>query len=279
MLNSLSKRLTLANVALTLALVFAMTGGAYAAKKYLITSTKQISPSVLKSLQGKTGKTGPAGAQGPAGPAGSQGPAGKDGANGAAGKEGSAGAKGATGPSGPKGATGATGEPWTAGGTLPSKQTETGTWGYTVGAFGAKAENVHIPISFPIPLAAALGESGVHLIAPSGKELVVTEPEEFDEELTPTKCGSALTPAGSVEKPAATPGNLCVYISKFSGSLIEQFGTGSNFIVDPSQTCVGYKCLTQEGGPGGGASPTGAVLQVIYGEETYGYGTWAVTAP
>ena len=40
MLKAICKRMTYANVALTLALVFAMTGGAYAAKKYLITSTK-----------------------------------------------------------------------------------------------------------------------------------------------------------------------------------------------------------------------------------------------
>ncbi len=66
-------RVSPTTVIATLALVFAMTGGAYAAKKYLITSTKQISPSVLKALQGKAGPAGAAGAQGPAGPAGSGG--------------------------------------------------------------------------------------------------------------------------------------------------------------------------------------------------------------
>ena len=65
------------SVIATLALVFAMTGGAYAAKKYLITSTKQISPSVLKALQGKAGPAGAAGAAGAQGPAGPAGPAGK----------------------------------------------------------------------------------------------------------------------------------------------------------------------------------------------------------
>jgi hypothetical protein len=137
---------------------------------------------------------------------------------------------------------------------------------------------MHIPISFPIPLAAALGENGVHLIGASGKELIAKE-EEPTEELTPTKCGSALTPAGSVEKPAAAPGNLCVYVEKFSDASIEQFRIGSNFIVDPSQTCVLFKCLPENGGPGAGASPAGAVLQILGGGEAYGYGTWAVTAP
>jgi hypothetical protein len=88
MFSSIRKRLTWANVAMTLALVFAMTGGAYAAKKYLITNTKQISPKVLKQLQGKTGPAGPAGAQGPAGPQGPAGANGKDGAPGANGKDG-----------------------------------------------------------------------------------------------------------------------------------------------------------------------------------------------
>ena len=56
------RRLSYANVTATLALVFAMSGGAMAANHYLITSTKQINPKVLKKLTGKTGKTGATGA-------------------------------------------------------------------------------------------------------------------------------------------------------------------------------------------------------------------------
>ena len=52
------KHLTYANVAATLALVFAMSGGALAAKHYLINSTKQINPKVLKKLRGAKGTTG-----------------------------------------------------------------------------------------------------------------------------------------------------------------------------------------------------------------------------
>jgi hypothetical protein len=62
----------------TFALVFAMSGGALAAHHYLITSTKQIKPSVLKSLKGNTGKTGNTGAPGAQGPAGKEGSPGKD---------------------------------------------------------------------------------------------------------------------------------------------------------------------------------------------------------
>jgi hypothetical protein len=49
------KRITYANVAATLALVFSMSGGALAATHYLINSTKQISPKVLKKLKGPRG--------------------------------------------------------------------------------------------------------------------------------------------------------------------------------------------------------------------------------
>ena len=73
------------NVAATLALVFAMSGGALAANHYLINSTKQINPKVLKKLKGNAGKTG------------------KTGKTGATGKEGAAGKLGAVGPGGPQG--------------------------------------------------------------------------------------------------------------------------------------------------------------------------------
>ncbi len=86
-----SRRLSYANVTATLALVFSMSGGALAAKHYLINSTNQISPKVLKKLTGKTGKTGAAGAAGNTGAAGA---AGKNGAAGAAGKNGASGTNG-----------------------------------------------------------------------------------------------------------------------------------------------------------------------------------------
>jgi hypothetical protein len=69
-------RLSYANVVATLALVFSMSGGAFAAQHYLITKVSQISPSVRAQLRGDTGRAGPRGLQGTGGPAGPQGPAG-----------------------------------------------------------------------------------------------------------------------------------------------------------------------------------------------------------
>jgi hypothetical protein len=73
------RHLTYANIAATLALVFAMTGGAIAAKHYLINSTSQINPKVLKKLHGAKGATGEKGANGAPGAPGKQGVEGKQG--------------------------------------------------------------------------------------------------------------------------------------------------------------------------------------------------------
>ncbi len=84
----MSRHLSYANVVATFALVFAMSGGALAANHYLLNSSKQVSPSLLKKLKGKTGAIGipgKVGATGSAGAAGPQGPAGKEGPAGAAG--------------------------------------------------------------------------------------------------------------------------------------------------------------------------------------------------
>ncbi|HEY7891799.1 MAG TPA: hypothetical protein VIC05_06270 [Solirubrobacteraceae bacterium] len=94
MIELIRKRLTYANVAMTLALVFAMSGGAYAAKHYVITSTKQIKPSVVKELKGKSGLVGLEGKQGPAGPQGPKGDKGDKGPQGPEGKEGKEGTNG-----------------------------------------------------------------------------------------------------------------------------------------------------------------------------------------
>jgi hypothetical protein len=71
-----------------IALFVAMGGSAIAASHYLITSTKQISPKVLKKLRGNIGPPGANGLQGKEGPQGKEGTLGKEGTQG---KEGSAG--------------------------------------------------------------------------------------------------------------------------------------------------------------------------------------------
>ena len=126
------KRITYANVAATLALVLSMSGGAMAATHYLINSTKQINPKVLKKLKGATGPSGLSGALGPVGATGATGPAG------AAGKEGKEGPKGQAGPLTT---------------TLPSGETLRGT--FAGRAFGKATQNMQIPISFGLQLSAA----------------------------------------------------------------------------------------------------------------------------
>jgi hypothetical protein len=253
-------RITPSTLIATLALLFAMSGGAYAASKYLITSTKQISPKVLKSLKGANGKNGAAGPAGTAGAAGAgtagaAGPQGPAGPGGAAGAKGETGAPGAPGKDGKNGTTGFTA-------TLPAKATETGAW-----SFGpVTGEAPHVPIaSFAIPLAAPLGGTGcgenppastchVHFINVAGEE-------EFGlgEHIKASVVGACL---GTVAEPTATSGNLCVY----AGFLLRA-ETANIAILKP------------EGGPEPeGAGRTGAIQEFILGAgEAEGRGTWAVT--
>lgn len=95
--SSIRRHLTYANVVATMALVFAMSGSALAAKHYLIISTKQIKPSVLKSLEGRAGAAGPHGSEGAAGKEGLRGIEGPAGQEGLPGKEGPRGIKGGAG--------------------------------------------------------------------------------------------------------------------------------------------------------------------------------------
>jgi hypothetical protein len=89
-----------------LALFVASTGTSIAASHYLITSTKQIKPSVIKKLKGAKG---PRGATGTQGAQGLKGDTGATGAQGAQGLKGDTGATGAQGAQGLKGDTGAAG--------------------------------------------------------------------------------------------------------------------------------------------------------------------------
>jgi hypothetical protein len=200
MFSRIRRRMTYANIAMTLALVFAMSGGAYAAGKYLITSTKQIKPSVLASLKGAKGANG---AQGPAGPAGPAGPEGKVGAPGAPGKEGAGGANGSDGQNGAAGESVKSavvpqgnkscaegGSKFTVGGKetfacngkegpvgptgpqgpLQPGKTESGQWAVAQFVAGETSlERVAVGLSFPIPLASPLDSEHVHYM-PRGVE-------------------------------------------------------------------------------------------------------------
>ena len=91
---------THAAVIAIVALVVALSGTAVAASHYIITSTSQIKPSVLRALHASTGAKGTAavaGAQGPAGATGAQGPAGPQGVPGLTGLTGVQGSQGVPG--------------------------------------------------------------------------------------------------------------------------------------------------------------------------------------
>jgi hypothetical protein len=232
MLSAIRRHMTPATVIASLALVFAMTGGAYAAGKYLITSTKQISPKVLRSLKGASGARGPAGPAGPAGAAGAAGSAGNTGAAGAKGENGAPGAKGENGAPGAPGKEGPTGQPWVPDNTLPSGAEETGVWGMTKLTANPGAGGVQIPISFTIPLPTPLGETQVHLI------------EEGETGTPGAGCGG-----GTAEDPTAEAGNLCVYITSENKAPKEVFA-----IAEPATGELGAgrtgAILTSSGIPG-----------------------------
>lgn len=133
------RRISYANITATLALVFAMSGGAIAAQHYLINSTRQISPKVLRALRGASGTAGTSGSEG------------REGREGKEGREGREGKEGREGQAGPEGKAGADGSYATV---LPAGVTETGAWGAGYTASGVAAYRAIA--SFPIPLAGAL---------------------------------------------------------------------------------------------------------------------------
>ncbi len=249
--SRIRKHFTFANVAVTLAMFFAISGGAYAASKYLITSTKQISPKVLKALQGKAGPAGKAGLTGPQGPAGLTGPAGKEGTPGKEGPIGK-GEKGERGELGPEGKAGTTGFTET----LPPGKTEKGDW--SVGEQRAADGVLLTAVSFNIPLESAPIPIYVKHGAPA-----------------PTHC------TGSVSEPGAEPGYLCV----FAGEEIKMVGGGeiepglfTPKICSTHKEQLGSSCTFSKADPAA-ADPTGFMLTALAEETGLAYGTWAVTAP
>ncbi len=282
MSSALRKHITPATILAFVALVFAITGGAFAAsgngggspaKASSSTAHATLTASAAKSKakpKAKAGPRGPAGPKGatgapgpagPAGPAGATGPGGAPGPQGPAGATGATGAAGATGPAGPAGPKGTNGingaiHP---GETLPSGASETGVW-FAEDASGASRSPA--VISFPIPLAVELTwgegipgepENQVHYINPKGEE-VPTGGKEVP--------SSACT--GSAAAPTAAPGNLCIYAHKAP----TEGESGTN---EGIRNPTGGKTFNL------GAATSGALLEGAVGGTSFG--TWAVTAP
>jgi Collagen triple helix repeat (20 copies) len=254
MFHALRNRSTYANVTATLALFLAVSGGAaYAASHYLITSTKQIKPSVLAQLKGKQGRTGAAGAAGTQGAPGTpgakgeSGTSGKDGANGTNGTNGEPGkpgesvtnkavAKGiatcnkeggaefkvgsgaaTTACNGEKGAPGTFGsEP------LPKGQTLRGT--YTASGFG-EAE-------FPNE---GFGQAATSV---TFADLVTGEPTVHF-----IKVGDPVPPecSGSASEPGAAEGNLCVFSESEVNVKTEAPGALSALLSGSPTSTIGFR--------------------------------------
>jgi hypothetical protein len=203
-----------ANVIATVALFFAMTGGALAAKHYLLNSTKQINPKVLRALRGRPG---------PQGPRGKEGAPGKEGV----GKEGPVGPEGPTGKRGPQGREGRTGEPGPLPPTLPSGKSLTGIFQATDGLPRKARGFAEATISFAFPLATT----------PSVQVLQVNDP--------PTEhC------PGTAASPSAAPGFLCVYTVVSTGPvgtydpLSEASGSGrAGAIASTELECEETPCI------------------------------------
>jgi Collagen triple helix repeat (20 copies) len=261
MFSALRRHITPATVLAFVALVFAVTGGAFAATgsgsgsgsgakvSASVAPAAVVAKAKSKPKAGARGPAGPKGATGATGAAGPAGPTGPSGATGPQGPQGAPGTNGTNGTNGEKGETGAAGpegSPWTGGGTLPAGKTETGTWSYNASAAGPVVASV----SFALPLEEAAAKNlKVHYIGEGASQ----SPE----------C------PGTISSPAAEPGNLCVYQGEAIGVKEVKGGEVEATIFPPDSSFQPRSA---------GAGESGAGVFFIAQEAGVGWGSYAVTA-
>jgi len=315
MFQQARKHLTPATFIGLLALVFALTGGAFAATGHGGGSGSKATASVApRAVAAKSkGKTGPRG------PRGVTGPAGKNGTNG------TNGVSGATGPAGPKGEPGATGsggegkagesvsiktlkenqggceyggaEFSNSSGKASACNGEEGTPG-TDGTEGSPwTDGGTLPAgstetgtwfdSFAVPA----GEPGT-TIEYNAAAVAISFPIRLAKAIGPATnptiegarsvgaAGNGTTCPGTVEEPKAAPGDFCIYQGP-----VEEEPAKTEALSIPSVSIVPPGAKLNEGSVGTGTS--GAVAHFHYEGEGEGpssgtvviQGSWAVTAP
>jgi Collagen triple helix repeat (20 copies) len=277
MYQKMRKHLTPSTLIALIALVFALTGGAFAAgansggsdsrapasaggKTIGGTPISTAAKAKPKAKAGPRGPAGPRGAAGPAGPAGAVGPAGATGSGGPQGPAGTNGTNGTNGEPGKEGPEGKEGKEGKTGyaETLPPGKSEYGTWGWFYSPNAGEEEIVTQPISFMIPLKASL--------VAKHDFLLVTGKETFTEGCT-----------GSYKEPTAEPGYLCLYINP---GLVDNLAEVSGGIAWPN----GLPAIQNPEVDTGGADQVGRFgtsLRIVNAQAGFAEvsGDWVVTAP
>ncbi len=298
MFQQVRKHLNASTFIALLALVFAVTGGAFAATSHsgggspakatasvtpvAATTAKKKAKAPARGPAGPKGETGPAGAAGPTGAtgsAGSQGPAGTNGTNGAngEGKEGPQGKEGTPGTSVTSKEFTGEKEKCKEGGSELKAGTKTtyacnGEKGVIhpgetlapeasetgVWSFGYINENGSGSTQF-VPVASFTIPLAARL-SEADVHYIDTNNEEATEAGKVPNTGACK--AGTVEKPTAEPGNFCVYAKEEA-----EVETNSGHIYGPEHD--------------EGAGPSGAfeAFSILPGEGDRAWGSWAVTAP
>jgi hypothetical protein len=191
------RHISYANVTATLALLLAMSGGALAANHYLLNSTRQINPKVLKALKGRRGATGKQGVVGLGGAIGPQGVEGPPGPRGARGEQGKVGAQG-----------------FSPGSPLPSGQSESGDYAVRSLTAGVAVEALTYPMHLEKPPAhfeyvAPGATSGNHCAKPGHADagyLCIYSVVAFEAEEPSVSNFEAKEPEGGKDEGVAGPG-------------------------------------------------------------------------
>jgi len=298
-MQRIGRQINPASILAFVALVFAITGGAYAAGGGLhANGAKANTKASSKGVRGPRGPAGPRGATGAAGPAG---------AAGATGPAGPAGARGENGANGTNGTNGADGQSVTSKALNPKENTHceeggsefkvgtkatyacSGKTGFAevlppgkmeVGTWGASGTSIRLgffpgvmtSISFPVPLTASLPfnetepeKNRVHVVLSGEKGEGEYKAGVSGKDGLTTGCPEA----AEATKPEAEPGNLCVFVHTEAGVEEQTLGTVKYLYLPIDMEETGFSRA---------AGRTGLTLLIAkpVGETAAAGGTWAV---